>query len=202
MLRTEIDLALRRERPAAELRQALDRSRGEVDRLALLARKLLDFESLRVQPVNLHEVDLGETVGAIVARLTSVARERHVTIEHQADDGPLPCRCDPVLLGQAIENVLDNAIRFAPPHTSVLVAVTRLASAYRITIHDDGPGIPPAERTRLFEPFHRGSTASAQTGLGLAFAAEVLQKHHGRISLDDLARAGTTFVCELPARGT
>ena len=199
VLRTEIDLALRRERPPAELRQALDRARGEVDRLALLARKLLDFESLRVQPVNIHEVDLGDTVATIVARLTSVASERHVAIQHDRGAGPLPCLCDPVLLGQAVENVLDNAIRFAPAHTAVTVATTRHGASYRITIHDDGPGIPPAERTRLFEPFHRGSAAEAQTGLGLAFAAEVLQKHRGRIVLDDLVEAGTTFVCELPA---
>lgn len=198
VLRTEIDLALRRERPADELRDALARARGEVERLALLARKLLDFESLRVQPVNVREVDLRTLVGDVVTRLAPVARERHVTLAAGSDPGDLPCHCDPLLLAQAIENVLDNAIRFAPPSSTVTVTVERLASACRVAIHDEGPGIPAAERARLFEPFHRGSSASAQTGLGLAFAAEVLQKHRGRIFLDQPDRPGTTFALELP----
>lgn len=199
VLRTEIDLALRRERPMIELRQALERARTEVDRLALLARKLLDFESLRVQPVNEREVDLGATVRDVVTRLSSVARERGVSLRDALDPGPLPCWCDPLLLAQAIENVLDNAIRFAPPGSPVDISVSHSASVYRVAIHDEGPGIPAAERSRLFEPFHRGSSAGSQTGLGLAFASEVLQKHRGRISLADTSAPGTTFVLELPA---
>jgi len=198
VIRTEIDLALRRERPQEQLRDALARTRTEVDRLALLARKLLDFESLRVRPVQVRSVDLGELLHDTLTRMAIPATERGVSLVEEIAPR-LTCRCDPLLVAQAVENIIDNAIRFAPRGSSVLVRASREGASHRVTIHDDGPGIPPAERPRLFEPFHRGSSAGAQTGLGLAFASEVLLKHGGAVLLDELDAPGTTFRVELPA---
>jgi two-component system sensor histidine kinase SenX3 len=103
------------------------------------------------------------------------------------------------LLAQAIENVLDNALRFAPPGTSVDIHAAREGGTLRVSIRDQGPGIPEGERSQLFLPFHRGSSAGSQTGLGLAFAAEVLRHHGGQISLAPGPPPGTTFLLELPA---
>ena len=201
IMRTEIDLALRRERSNAQLREALEGTRTEVDRLALLARKLLDFESLRVKPVQMHEDDLGALVQEILARLAPRAEDRGITLSADLSPG-LRCRCDPLLLAQAIENVLENALRFAPTGTPVQIRAARDGARLRLAIQDQGPGIPEAERPRLFLPFHRGSAAGSQTGLGLAFCAEVLRHHHGAISLAPSPPPGTTFLLDLPALGS
>lgn len=198
IIRTEVDLALRRERSNAQLRDALERTRTEVDRLALLARKLLDFESLRVRPVQMHEDELGALLQDLLARMAPRAAERGLTLASDLAPG-LRCRCDALLLAQAIENVLDNALRFAPPGTSVDIHAAREGGILRVSIRDQGPGIPEGERSQLFLPFHRGSSAGSQTGLGLAFAAEVLRHHGGQISLAPGPPPGTTFLLELPA---
>lgn len=197
IMRTEIDLALRRERSQAQLRDALERTRNEVDRLALLARKLLDFESLRVRPVQLLPAALAPLLRDLLARLAPRAAERQLRFDLQLDDD-LRCRCDPLLLAQAIENVLDNALRFAPPHSTILLAVARERDRLALRIRDQGPGIPEAERSALFLPFHRGSSAGSQTGLGLAFSAEVLRHHGGDISLESTPPPGTSFLLTLP----
>lgn len=198
IIRTEVDLALRRERSNAQLRDALERTRTEVDRLALLARKLLDFESLRVRPVQMHEDELGALLQDLLARMAPRAAERGLSLAEDLAPG-LRCRCDALLLAQAIENVLDNALRFAPPGTSVDIHAAREGGTLRVSIRDQGPGIPEGERSQLFLPFHRGSSAGSQTGLGLAFAAEVLRHHGGQISLAPSPPPGTTFLLELPA---
>jgi signal transduction histidine kinase len=198
IMRTEIDLALRRERSNPQLREALEHTRAEVDRLALLARKLLDFESLRVRPLPLKEDDLGSLLQDLLDRLAPRSRERGVRFERDVAAG-LRCRCDALLLGQAMENVLDNALRFAPEGSVVRVSAARRGASLRVTIEDQGPGIPEEEHSRLFLPFHRGSTAGSQTGLGLAFAAEVLRHHGGSIALASRPPPGTTFLLEIPA---
>jgi signal transduction histidine kinase len=198
IMRTEIDLALRRERSNPQLREALEHTRAEVDRLALLARKLLDFESLRVRPLPLKEDDLGSLLQEILERMEPRSRERGVLVERGVAAG-LRCRCDALLLGQAIENVIDNALRFAPEGSVVRVSAERRGASLRITIEDQGPGVPEEERSRLFRPFHRGAAAGSQTGLGLAFAAEVLRHHGGSIALAPRPPPGTTFLLEIPA---
>jgi signal transduction histidine kinase len=197
IMRTEIDLALRRERSHAQLRDALERTRDEVDRLALLARKLLDFESLRVRPVQLLPSSLVPLLHDLLARLTPRAADRQLRFALQLDDD-LRCRCDALLLAQAIENVLDNALRFAPPHSTIFLAAGREHDRLALRIRDQGPGIPEAERSALFQPFHRGSSAGSQTGLGLAFSAEVLRHHGGDISLESTSSPGTSFLLTLP----
>jgi signal transduction histidine kinase len=197
VLCTEIDLALRRPRENSELRAALERTRTEADRLTLLARKLLDFESLRVQQPDRREVDLAELVHDVVTRQAGVAKAKGVRL--QTDAGvEMYNACDPVLVAQAFENLVDNAIRFAPPDTEVSLTVRREAGgACGLLVHDDGPGIPKDEHAKLFEPFFRGSAVGSQTGLGLAFAADVARKHGGSVTLVP-SGSGTTFLLTLP----
>lgn len=200
VLRTEIDLALRRPRGAPELRESLEQARNEVDRLTLLARKLLDLETLRVQPIDLHEVDLRQVLHDVTQRHAEAALAKQVTLQ-ETGDTQLTCTCDPLLISQALENLVDNAVRFAPPSSVVEIAGSSRAGACVLSVHDDGPGIPEGERARVFEPFFRGSAEGSQTGLGLAFAADVARKHGGRVALRSVP-LGTTFELELPSVAT
>jgi signal transduction histidine kinase len=196
VLRTEIDLALRRPRDAAQLREALEMARKETERLTLLARKLLDFESLRSQPIDLHDVDLRSVLRDVVERLSTAADAAGICLVVEGD-ATVPCRCDPLLVSQALENLVDNSIRFAPSGSRVEVSARGGDGACRLVVHDEGPGIPEEERAKVFEPFYRGSTPGSQTGLGLAFVADVARKHGGEARLLPSA-SGTTVAIELP----
>ena len=196
VLTTEIDIALRRPRAIEELRDALEQARTETDRLTLLARKLLDFESLRVQKPETLEVDLRQVVRELVERHTASATVKGLALREDGD-ACLPCRCDPLLISQAIGNLLDNALRFAPAGSVVEVRSTCGEGVCRVSVHDDGPGIPADEQEKVFEPFFRGAAAGSQTGLGLAFVADVARKHGGTARLEPTA-SGTTVSIELP----
>ena len=196
VLRTEIDLALRRPRGTEQLREALEMARGETERLTLLARKLLDFESLRSQPLDLRDVELRSVVREVVERLAAAAASGGVGLAEEGD-AAVPARCDPLLVSQAVENLLDNAIRFAPGGSRVEVRTRAAGGACRIEVRDEGPGIPAEERERVFEPFYRGSTPGSQTGLGLAFVADVARRHGGRAVVVPNPH-GTTVAVEIP----
>jgi signal transduction histidine kinase len=198
VLRTEIDLALRRPRDPGELRAALEMARRETDRLTSLARKLLDFESLRSLPLDLQDVDLRSVAREVVERQSAAAAQHGVTLV-DAGSPSAPARCDPLLLAQALENLVDNSLRFAPAGSRVEVSVHGVGGGgARLLVSDEGVGIPEAERERVFEPFYRGTAPGSQTGLGLAFVADVARKHGGRAVVLPSER-GTTISIELPA---
>lgn len=198
VLSTEIDIALRRPRESAELRDALEHARTETDRLTFLARKLLDFEVLRVQEADRSPVDLGQMVRDVALRSAGAAATRGVAINHVTDSSALLCNCDALLVAQAVENLVDNALRFAPAGTAIEVSAKRNGPGCTITVRDEGPGIPAEERANVFEPFFRGKGENSQTGLGLAFVADVARKHGGAATLAPSAR-GTVVRIELPA---
>jgi signal transduction histidine kinase len=195
VLRTEIDLALRRPRQLGELKEALEMARAETERLTLLARKLLDFERLRSQEVDFQLVDAVTMVADIVTRYASVAARKSVRLQHS---GVTAClRCDPLLVSQALENVVDNALRFAPDGSQVDLITEVENGECRFLVRDLGPGITEEERPRVFEPFYRGVNTHAQTGLGLAFVADVARMHGGRAWVLPMT-VGTGVVLMLP----
>ena len=110
---------------------------------------------------------------------------------------------DPVLLEQALFNLLDNAAKYAPPGTRVLLAARAEGDTVTIRIEDEGPGLPAGDRERVFEKFYRaekGDSVRAGTGLGLSISRGFVEAMGG--SLQALPRAegeGAVFVIRLPA---
>jgi two-component system, OmpR family, sensor histidine kinase KdpD len=101
------------------------------------------------------------------------------------------------LIDQALTNVLENAARFTAPGRRIDVSVARLHDGVQVRVADQGPGIPDADRERIFEPFVRGE-GSAGTGLGLAIARAIVEAHGGTIRAGDAPGGGTAVVIELP----
>jgi len=103
---------------------------------------------------------------------------------------------------QALENLLANAIQHAPPGSAVRVRAARGEidgrPAARCTVEDDGPGIPPEDLERLFDPFF--SRRKGGTGLGLSIAKQIVEMHGGRIYVVSTPGKGSTFQMELPTR--
>jgi signal transduction histidine kinase len=107
-------------------------------------------------------------------------------------------------LARAVSNLLDNAARYAT--TAVRIGLARHHDTVRLTVDDDGPGVPPSDRERIFERFTRLDDSRARrkggTGLGLAVVHSIVTRHHGSVWVEDSPVGGARFVIELPARRT
>ena len=115
-------------------------------------------------------------------------------------------QADPALLERALANLIENALNFSPPESPVRVEAGYVAQAdgpgrVDLRIADRGPGIPPAERERVFRPFHRldDHPGVLGVGLGLAVARGFVEAMDGELAIDDTPGGGTTMVVSLPA---
>ncbi len=121
-------------------------------------------------------------------------------IQLQAQLQPAQIEADALLLGQAIANLLDNAIDFSPPAGTIrLEGVIRESGLYQLTIEDQGPGIPDFALGRLFERFYSlpRPHSGKSTGLGLSFVREVVERHQGSITLHNRADGQSGACAEL-----
>jgi signal transduction histidine kinase len=186
----------------ATLRAAL----AQVERLGVLVRELLDLSRLDAGQVPLapRDVPLAELVEAAVAEARLA--DRGVTYEVRVDPPDATVRADPARLHQVVANLLDNASRHSPPQGVVTVTARLDEHCARLSVADEGPGVPPGEREQVFERFTRGGTSvphDGGTGLGLAIARWAVDLHGGRIAVADTGPGtrGCRIDVELP-RGT
>lgn len=168
-----------------------------VDDLLVTARAEAGGLAIARRPVRLTDV-VAESVEAMRRRAEAAEIALHVALDDIAVEG------DPERLGQVVDNLLGNAVKFTPAGGSVSVRLERRGETARLVVSDTGPGIPRHEQARVFERFYRAEAARdgpEGTGLGLAIAKALVEAHGGIISLESEPGAGATFVVELPARG-
>jgi len=137
--------------------------------------------------------------------LTSVqnrAQKKSITLHHQIDPGVDEVLGEAVLIEETLTNLLFNAVKYTPDGGKVGMDVRRDGSFIQVRITDTGIGIPEAELPRIFEEFYRAENARALerdgTGLGLAFAKQVVERHGGRIWVENNPDGGSTFTFTLP----
>jgi signal transduction histidine kinase len=190
------------ERRLAQETDALEDVRAEVDHLTalvgdllLLARTDSGVEELSPEPLDLEPV-----VREGLDGLRAIAAERSIAIEIDAEAAPLTG--DRVRLRQLVTILTDNAIRHGPAGSRVRVALRpREKGGATLTVDDQGSGIRPEDRARVFDRFWRAPGASAGgTGLGLAIAHWVVERHGGTIDVADAPGGGARFEVRLPAR--
>ena len=176
--------------------------RDEGERLNRYIQNLLDMTRLGYGGLKTarQPVDLRETVGRAVQRLGRALGSHRVDIDIAAD---LPdVMGDPILIEQVVTNILDNAAKYAPPETVIGVTAKAGDGMIAITVDDEGPGIPEADRTRIFDMFYRaraGDTQPAGTGLGLAICKGIVEAHGGKIELGGRpGGTGTRVTVRLP----
>ncbi len=185
VIRSLGEVALQTEENSAFYRESISSILEEVERLSKLVDGLLlvsRAESGQI-PLTRRRSDLGDLAQSTVDLLAILATDKKQTLSLESRD-PAPVMADSMLFGQAITNVLDNAIRCTPEAGSIRVVTGRLDShSASLDIMDSGPGIPREERFRVFEHFYRvrGQEKSPGTGLGLAFAYWVIRAHGGHI---------------------
>jgi two-component system sensor histidine kinase KdpD len=180
----------------------------EGEQLAALVDKLLDLSRLqagRAEPrrdwVSLEDVVLAARDGLQVVGGGWVGSESGGEVRVSVEPDVPPVRADAAHLERAFANLIENALRYSDGKP-VSVHVRRSGSRAVVRVVDQGPGIGPAERARIFEPFYRGPASVGEpwggSGLGLAIAKGFVEANGGTISVDSLPGQGSSFVVSLP----
>jgi signal transduction histidine kinase len=174
--------------------------RAQVNRLGSLVAQLLDLSRLEAEGAGLERTEFPAERILVRARNDALHSGNGVEIELETAPADLRLIADEPLLQRVINNLLDNAIRFSPAGGVVRAGATAVAGGVRLDVVDHGPGIPPAERTRVFERFYRvdDSRSNGGAGLGLAIAEWVVLMHGGSIRAEDARPMGCRMVVELP----
>ena len=164
---------------------------------------LLDLAEAQSGDIYREDVDLSEVVGAALVQLAPEAAAREVALPGPPDD-PVVVEGDPVLLRQAVSNLLRNAVRHNVPGGAVEISLVRAGERARLRLSNGGPVVPAERLESLREPFVRGSgrgrTRGAGHGLGLAIVSAVAEAHDGALELSANPSGGLTAVLDLPVR--
>ncbi len=172
---------------------------GEVDRLNNVISNLLDFTGPK-EP-NFQDCDLAEVIRHTLRLIRPDAQAGRVKIIEQVPDQPQPARVDRDQLIQVFLNLFLNGLEAMPDGGTLRVGLeTENGGGFQINIADTGGGVQQEDLPYLFEPFF--STKSRGTGLGLAVALQIIENHHGTISVTSRLGEGTTFKIRLPAAGS
>jgi K+-sensing histidine kinase KdpD len=171
----------------------------EAERLDRLVGNLLNMSRIETGSLQIEgqAVDLAEVAHLAVLRLGP--RMPQVQVEVETDEELPLVTGDPVLLDEVVSNLLENAARYAPASSSVIVRLAQDGEQCVLQVADHGPGVDDADRASVFEPFWHGAD-SRSSGLGLAISRAVVEAHHGSIDVTRTPGGGATFEVRLPAR--
>lgn len=175
-----------------ENRDAMRSMIRAIDESSRAAGQLLDHAMItfRADHLERQDIDLVELVDELVVRLTPIAEMKDLSLSLQSD--PLvKCTCDPILIQNAVRNLIDNALKYSPADSAVEIAVTASPNV-QIAISDQGPGFPDHEIDLVASRFARGQNAEGTigSGLGLTIAHDVAVAHGGRLVLSNRQEGG------------
>jgi len=183
LARMRVALGLARQPPADVTRQ-LDRLEREIERLDSMISQVLKLARLHGANARIEKesFELDEVIEEVVRDANFEGAIKHCTVNVQGS-AKAAILGNRELLRSAIENVLRNAVRYSPTETPVDLSIARARSGLEIAIADHGPGVPPADLERIFEPFYRVAESrdrdSGGEGIGLAITAQVMKAHGG-----------------------
>jgi signal transduction histidine kinase len=202
VIRTNVDVTLADpDADAAVLRETLDVVRRSSERMTRLVDDLLVYARRGSLSIDRQQVDLVEIVDGSVAEFGATARTAGVALVGQTMGGAV-VEADPLALRQAVANLLANALRYAPPDSTVAVSCGVEGPWAWLGVTDQGPGIDPAHHDQVFQRFWRGNPtegrAEGRSGLGLTIVRQVAEAHGGQVRLESSAGAGARFAIWLP----
>jgi signal transduction histidine kinase len=190
-----------------------ERYRGYVDDVLKAGRhllgvvdQLLDLAAIEARRLVLRpeRLDPAAVVGDVIEMMRPIAAERNVTLATRPAAGPAFVTSDVRAVRQILVNLVGNAVKFSPDGGTVAVAwMPAAGGGLRVTVADQGPGIPGDDVERIFEPFWRKESAHVArrggTGLGLSLTRQLVWRLGGSIAVDSTPGAGSTFAVTLPA---
>jgi two-component system, OmpR family, sensor kinase len=199
VLRSGLEVALRRPRSAEENRAAMADALGEVEGLCSTAEDLLALARIEAERIPNHEiVDLKALIDDACAAARTLADSKGQTLAVKAGTAPA-VRGNSRELQRLVLNLLDNAIKFTPEQGRIEVALACHDGSALLSVCDNGPGVKPDELCRMFDPFYRSRGANAAgSGLGLALCHEIVVAHGGDIKAANRAGGGCEVQVRLP----
>jgi signal transduction histidine kinase len=199
-------LLLGRVRSEDERQRSLQIIDQEARRLTHLVENILQFSRAERQAVTLNPepVPVAPQVREVLEGFAPLARARQVTLASELVEG-VEAMADAGALRQILLNLLDNAVKYGPAGQTVTVRVRAAGECVRLEVDDQGPGVPPANRRRVWESYYRlerdAGSAVAGSGIGLSVVMELVLLQHGRAWIDEAPGGGARIVVELPNAG-
>lgn len=191
-LKSRIEVTLMGSRDAEAYGEALERTIDEADHILAMFNAILTIAEAESGALRdrFEDVDLARVARSVTEVYEPLVEESGLEIDLQAD-GPVPVSGDPHLISQALANLLDNAVKYAPHSGPLTVRAFRAGSEARLSVADRGPGIPEGEKDKALERFGRleESRSTPGSGLGLSLVRAVADLHGGTVTLAD-ARPG------------
>lgn len=202
VLRAQAELALRADKE--DLHSFVIKLEAASARLSRLANQLLNLsraEAGLTGATKFIRFEVGEWVEDAVAEYVPAALDKNIEVRVDIADDMPAIRGNRQLLSEMLANLIDNAIRYTQTNGKIGIVARHSGENVILTITDNGPGIPEAEREYVLERFYRGIEVSTEgSGLGLAIAQEILKLHGGRITLAAVAgNSGLHVTVEIPA---
>ncbi len=201
-MRISAEVALADSATGLVAREALADAIEESDRLLTLLKSLMDISEAESGVVRLRPepVAAARLIGGVVDVYEYVAADRQIRLVVE-DPGDLTVTADRVRLGQALANLLDNAIKYSPDQTTVTLSARRDASGVTFTVSDQGQGIPAEDLPRIWDRLFRGDRSRSQHGLGLGLSVvrAIALAHGGEVSVQSVDGHGSTFALRVPA---
>jgi signal transduction histidine kinase len=196
-------LVLGRVRSDAERRRAAEVIVQESRRLESLVETVLLFSRMQRGHVEIQRepVDLSALTTDVIASFEPFAAAKRARVTWDGRGLDRPAHVDPNVCRQILLNLLDNAVKYGPVGQTIRVTVEQRDADVTFGVADQGPGVAPDERTRIWEPFWRApGSAEGGSGLGLAIVSELAARHGGAARLDPSGERGARFVITLETR--
>ncbi|MCL5409832.1 MAG: HAMP domain-containing histidine kinase [Patescibacteria group bacterium] len=176
----------------------------ETDKITMLSNSLLDFYRILTGKLvlNLSLFNLAEFCQQKIAIMQSIYP--HHQISYQSNLGNLVIRADKLRLDEVLTNLINNAVKYSRPGSSVKVQLANNDQTIQLTVQDRGIGIPPNKAKHIFDAFYQAKNSTSNTqdsaglGLGLYISKEIISSHHGKIWFESQEKKGTTFFVSLP----
>jgi signal transduction histidine kinase len=201
-LRGTAELALADGGNPADARSALASCVDETDRVLHLLELLLDVSAAEAGALSLrHEpMDMAVLANRAADLYREVAEQKRITVGVEAS-GAAPMEGDPVRIGQALSNLVDNALKYTPEEGRVVIATATEPGSVVVTVSDSGPGVPAGERDAVWRRLYRGDASRSQRGLGLGLTLvrAVAEAHGGSASVGSAPGGGALFQLRFPA---
>jgi two-component system phosphate regulon sensor histidine kinase PhoR len=186
-------------------KEYLDISALELQRLSLLVDKVLKLSLFENRQIELkpERIDLPGLTAEVMASMRLPMEKAGAVVRLNCEGEGLFVRADRVHLGSVISNLLDNALKYSRENPVLAISVSREGAAVALSVADNGIGIPPAYREKIFEKFFRVPSNDVHTikgyGLGLSYVHHIVARHEGRITVESKEGKGSTFIIQLPA---